>query len=207
MEMIHPTRTVLLDLKARRKAVAESIAILKARRKALIGELLKTAAPFLRERKEICSLYHDAIAGLVLSKGHEGETFVASVAAFSRGRLDVDIVQKSVWGLRYKDVQGGKEALRHPGERGYDFRSTTPHMEEAAERFERLVENLLAIAAFESKLQVLADEIKKTARRIGVLEKQVEPELRRSIRRVAMHLGEREREMHNRLRVWHQRTP
>ena len=205
MEMIHPTRTVLLELKARRKAIAESIAILKARRKALIGELLKTATPFLRERKEMCSLYHDAIVGLVLSKGHEGGAFVGSVASFSQGRLDVDIAQKSVWGLRYKDVQGRKDVLRHPGERGYDFRSTTPHMEEAAERFERLVENVIEIAAFESKLRVLADEIKKTARRIGVLEKQVEPELRRSIRRVAMHLGEREREMHNRLRIWYNR--
>ena len=205
MEMIHPTRTVLLELKARRRAVAESIAVLKARRKALIGELMKTAAPFLRERKEMCSLYHDAILGLALSKGHEGGTFIGSVASFSRARLDVDITQKSVWGLRYKDVQGGKDALRHPGERGYDFRSTTPHMEEAAERFERLVENVIEIAAFESKLRVIGDEVKKTTRRIGVLEKQVEPELRRFIRRISMHLGEHEREMHNRLRIWHSR--
>ena len=207
MEMIHPTRTVLLDLKARRNAVVESIAILKARRKALIGELLKTAGPFLRERKEICSLYHDAVAGLALSKGHEGETFVGSVAAFSRGRLDVDILKRSVWGLRYKDVQVEEDVVRNPGERGYDFRSTSPHMEEAAERFERLVECVLEIAAFESKLRRLGDEIKKTSWRIGMLEKQVEPELRQAIKRVAMHLGEHEREMHNRLRVWHKQAP
>jgi V/A-type H+-transporting ATPase subunit D len=205
MEMIHPTRTALLNLRERRKAVADSIDILKARRQALMREFLRTTAPFLRERKEMSSLYHEAVSGLALSTGHEGRLFVDSVAAVSRGSLDVDIVEKSLWGLRYKEVQGGESPLRSPYERGYDFRSNTPHMEETAELFERLVEFVLNIAAFESKLKRLGEEIQKTTKRIRVLEERVEPELRLAIKRVAMYLGEREREMHYRLRIWQKR--
>ena len=42
--MIHPTRTNLLKLKDRQKAVHRSLAILKARRQALIMEFLKLGA-------------------------------------------------------------------------------------------------------------------------------------------------------------------
>jgi len=59
---------------------------------------------------------------------------------------------------------------------------------------------ILEIAAFESRLKILGEEILGVTRRIRVLEERVLPRLRAQIRAIAQYLGEREREAHYRLK-------
>jgi V/A-type H+-transporting ATPase subunit D len=70
--MIHPTRTNLLLLRERAASVANSVAILKARRQALIRGFLDSARPFVRSRDAIRRDYGLALDELHLSEGHEG---------------------------------------------------------------------------------------------------------------------------------------
>ncbi|GAB4388993.1 MAG: V-type ATP synthase subunit D [Thermodesulfovibrionales bacterium] len=200
--MIHPTRTNLLDLRQKRRTVKESIDILKARQRALMREFLNTTAPFLKERREMSAMYGRALRGLALSLGREGRESVQSIAAWSEGRFEVSISEESIWGLRYKNVSAVESPLRGPGDRGYDFRHTSPTLEESIDLFEKVTQSVLEIATYESKLKRLGDEIAKTTRRIRVLEQRIEPDLRRSIRRIAQYLEEREREGQHRLRLW-----
>ena len=79
--MIHPTRTNLLLLKEKARSVQNSTGILKARRQALIRELLATSAPFLASRESVQATYGRAIRELAVSAGIEGEPFLASLAA------------------------------------------------------------------------------------------------------------------------------
>ena len=59
---------------------------------------------------------------------------------------------------------------------------------------------MLEIAAFESRLKILGDEILGVTRRIRVLEERILPGLRSEVRAIAQYLGEREREAHFRLK-------
>lgn len=198
--MIHPTRTNLLMLREKARSVANSTRILKARKQALIKELLETSRPFLKSREEIRELYGAALEELALGMGREGTASVESVTAVARRDFPVEVNSRVIWGLPYKEVTAADEAVRPPQARGYDFRSTTPHLEEAALRFERILGAMIGVAAFESKLKRLGEEILTMTRRIRVLEERVLPELRSTIRTIGNYIGEREREAYFRLK-------
>ena len=198
--MIHPTRTELLQLREKVGSVSNSVAILKARRQALIREFLGSVRPFLRSRDAIRAEYRQALDELHLSMGHEGLTFVDTLAASSARELGVDVAERNVMGVRYREPTMWGTVVRSPDQRDYGYASTTPHLEESILLFEQIAEQVLAIAAFESRLTRLGEEIQHVTRRTRVLEERVLPRLRADIRRIAQYLGEREREAHFRLK-------
>ena len=198
--IIHPTRTNLLLLKEKSKSISNSISILKARRQALIQEFLNTTLPFFRSREDIRKTYGKALDEMALSLGHEGKSGIESITFAVERDMRVDIIEKSIWGLKYKDIVVNKNPVRETDQRGYDFRSTTPHLEEGIYLFERVLESMLEIAAFENKLKRLADEITRITRKIKVLEERVLPELRYQIKTITQYIGERDRESYYRLK-------
>lgn len=198
--MIHPTRTNLLLLKEKSRSVTNSVGILKARRLTLIREFLQTSLPFLSSRDELREEYANAIAELALGIGIEGRVAVESLVCAGTGETSVEIVERSVMGLRYRDVTVLISPVRGLDERGYDCRVTTPHLEEALAGFEAVIAAMLEDARFESRLKRLGEEIERVSRRTRVLEERVLPLIVRQIRTIAQYLGEREREEYYRLK-------
>jgi V/A-type H+-transporting ATPase subunit D len=198
--MIHPTRTNLLLLKEKSRSVVNSIGILKARKQALIKEFLAATVPFLRSREDIRKSYGKALRELAIALGHEGKDNIESIARATERDFGIDVIEKSIWGLRYKDILFHDVPVRDPDKRGYDERGTTLHLEEATGLFEKLLEFMLHIAQYESKLKRLGQEIMRTTRRIKVLEEMVLPGLKIQIKSIAQYIGERERESFYRLK-------
>jgi len=198
--MIHPTRTNLLLIREKAVSVVNSVRILKARKQALTREFLDTTRPFLKSRDEIREKYGSALGRLSLSLGHEGSVFLESVASAAYREFRIDVKEQSIWGLKYKEVESYDKAVREPDERGYDYLATTPHLETAILQFERILEAVIAMAAYEGKLKRLGDEILKTTRRLRVLEERVLPRLHHQVRAITEHIGEREREAYCRLK-------
>jgi V/A-type H+/Na+-transporting ATPase subunit D len=198
--MIHPTRTDLLQLRERATSVASSVAILKARRQALIRGFLDSVRPFVRSRDAIRRDYGRALSELQLSEGHDGMRSVESLAAISEREVGVDVEERNVMGVRYRDLSVYGPFVRSPDARDYDYTVSTPHLEESIHLFETIVETMLEIAAFESKLKMLGEEIMRVTRRTRVLEERVFPRLKAEIRSITQFLGEREREAHYRLK-------
>lgn len=198
--MIHPTRTNLLLLKEKSRSVQNSNGILKARRQALIRELLAATAPFLSSRDAVQADYGKAIRELALSLAIEGEEMLDSIAAVVERDPGVEVSERSVMGLRYREVTVRESPLRQLDERGYDYRTTTPRLEDALQHFEQILQAMLEIAAYESKLKRLGLEVVRVTRRIRVLEERVLPELQHQVRTIAQFLGERERESSFRLK-------
>ena len=198
--IIHPTRTNLLILKEKSKSVINSIGILKARRQALIREFLKTTVPFLKSREDIRKTYGKALDELSLSLGYEGKNTIRSIAVATERDVNVDIVEKSIWGLKYKDIIIHDEPVRDPDKRGYDFLSTTQHVEEGIYLFEKVLESMIELAAYENKLKRLSDEILNITRKMKALEERTLPGLKYQIKTITQYIGERERESYYRLK-------
>ena len=198
--MIHPTRTNLLLLKDKARSVLNSIGILKARKQALIKEFLAATVPFLRSREDIRESYGKALRELALSLGREGKDTIESIALATERDFKIDVIEKSIWGLRYKDIVFHDAPVRDADKRGYNEYGTTPHLEEGANLFEKLLESMLHIAEYECKLKRLGDEILRTTRRIKVLEEMVFPTLKLQIKTITQYIGERERESFYRLK-------
>lgn len=196
----HPTRTNLILLKDKSRSVLSSVGILRARRQALIKEFLAATRPFLKSRKEIRGIYGKAIEEVRLSLGREGRDVIESITYAAKREIGVEITERSIWGLRYRDVISETSPIRKPEERGYDYTSTTGHVEEGIYLFEKIVESMLELASFESKLKRLGEEILKTSRKIRVLEERLLPELKGHIRSISQYIGEREREVFYRLK-------
>jgi V/A-type H+-transporting ATPase subunit D len=198
--MIHPTRTNLLLLRERATSVTNSVSILKARRQALIRHFLDSVQPFVRSRDALRGDYGRALAELRLAMGHEGSGWVETLAANSERAVGVEVSERNVMGLRYRELVPYGPFERSPAERNYDYSATTPHLEEAIHGFEKVLAAMLEIAAFEGRLKVLGEEILGVTRRIRVLEERVLPRLRSQVRAITQYLGEREREAHFRLK-------
>jgi V/A-type H+/Na+-transporting ATPase subunit D len=198
--VIPPTRTELRRLRERRASIGETIAILDARRQALVREFLAAIRPFLRSRDAIRRDYGQARTELQLAKGHEGALLVDSLASGTERDIGVDVVVKNSMGVRYRELTVWGPLVRSPEERQFGYVATSPHLDEAAFLFERTAEAMLAAAVFESKLKRLGDEIHRVTRRTRALQERVLPALAADIRTVAQHLTEREREAHFRLK-------
>jgi V/A-type H+-transporting ATPase subunit D len=127
--MIHPTRTNLLQLKAKVASVTNSVAILKARRQTLIRELLASVRPFLRSRDAIRLDYGQPLVELQLAKGHEGQMAVEALAAAGERPLGVDIAEKDVMGVHYRELTVWGAIVRSLEERNYGYAVTSPHLE------------------------------------------------------------------------------
>lgn len=198
--MIHPTRTNLLLLKEKGRSVQNSNGILKARRQALIRDLLAATVPFLASRDAVQLAYGRAVRELALSLAIEGGDMLDSIAAVAERDLGVEVGERSVMGLCYREVTVRESPLRDLEWRGYDYRGTTPRLEEALRHFEQILQDMLGIAAYESRVKRLGEEVVRVTRRIRVLEERILPELRRQVKTISQFLGERERESSFRLK-------
>lgn len=194
MLSLQPTRTNLLLLRERLRIVASCAVILKGRRQALIRELLQVTRPLMQSRDDISRAYAQALAGLKVATAREGEAALTGLAAASRRDLAIEVAECNLLGLRYREVVTHETVARAADERPYDLYASTPWLEEAVAEFEGIVEEMLALAAFEGKFRRLAEELIRLTRRIRVLEERVEPALRGEIREMAQYLAERERE-------------
>jgi len=153
--MIHPTRTDLLQLKQKAVSMVNSVAILKARRHALIRTFLDSVRPFVRSRNAIRLDYGQALVEIHLSEGHEGMAAIESLAATAAREVGVTVEERNILGVRYRDLTIYGPFVRSPAERKYGYTLTSPHLEESIHLFESIVGMMPEIAAFESKVKML----------------------------------------------------
>ena len=136
----------------------------------------------------------------MLIGGDEGAALIDALAATAERDIGVDVAEGRALGVRYRDLTVYGPFVRTPLERDYGYTLTTPHLEESLHRFESILAALLEIAAFESRVKTLGEEIVRVTRRARTLEERVLPQLRADIRTIVRHIAERERETHFRLR-------
>ena len=198
--MIQPTRTNLLLLRDRLRAVVNCTAILKGRRQALIKEFLKITQPLIQSREEISQAYARAIDALHVSKARESPPAISALAAANQRSIAVEVSEGNLLGLRFRDLTMHETVARSFDERPYDMIGSSPWLDEAIEEFEGIVEEMLSMANFEGKFRRLAEELVRLTRRIRILEERIAPQLRIDIHAMSQYLAERERETYFRLK-------
>ncbi|MFR7758525.1 MAG: V-type ATP synthase subunit D, partial [Christensenellales bacterium] len=74
----------------------------------------------------------------------------------------------------------------------YGFAQTSGELDDALEQMAKVFEDMLELAQVEKTMQLLAEEIEKTRRRVNALEYVMIPELEENIRYITMKLEENE---------------
>ncbi len=192
-ELISPTRMNLLQRTNQLQVAQQGVDLLKRKRDALVADFFKIVREALAARERLTAAARQAYVFLSLAKAVEGKEALEAAANASRRDVLVDIEIRSVWGTKIPEVsvQGVRRAVLA---RGHNPTATSARTIESAAQFEELVEAILQVAATETKLKKIGEEIKKATRRVNALEQVVVPRIRGEIRYIAAVLEQRARE-------------
>jgi V/A-type H+/Na+-transporting ATPase subunit D len=105
----------------------------------------------------------------------------------------VEIAGSHIMGVPVPEVER-KDVRRTAVDRGYGITGISSRVDEVAEKFEHELNIIIELAAIETKLRRLGNEIQKTRRRVNALDQVVVPTLKKQVRYISMALDERSRE-------------
>lgn len=189
---ITPTRMVLKQLKGRLKTARRGHKLLKDKR----DELMRQFMDVVKLNKQLRTRVEEGLTGAFASLQ------VAS-AIMSPEMLEQSLLyprQSVELGLKYKNVMSVNVPLysfhtknNDPSEiYPYGFAQTSGELDDALDKMARVFQDMLELAQVEKTMQLLAEEIEKTRRRVNALEYVMIPELEENIKYIAMKLEENE---------------
>lgn len=186
-EVVAPTRSNLLQRRDQLRLAQRGADLLKRKRDALIGEFFALVKESLAARRALEGVGRDAYFSLFLANAWDGPEAVRSLSLAGDAELKVDIAVDNLFGVKVPRVEPPEfshELPFSPVEAGSQTLA-------AAEQFRRLTEALVQVAATETRLRRIGEEIKKTNRRVNALEQLVIPGVQYQIREIRNVLDQR----------------
>lgn len=193
MEQASPTRTELLTRRAQIRLARQGADLLKGKREALVREFIAELKRFVAEREAMSRTLAAAVQALMRCLALDGREAVASVALAARRAVEVELEERNIWGLRVSQASSDYHARPAGGHR-HSAIGASARIEDATERFEEALESLIKVAPLDRKMRRLAEEIRKTTRRVNALEQRLLPALQSEVDYIRAVLDQRERE-------------
>jgi V/A-type H+/Na+-transporting ATPase subunit D len=191
---IKPTRTELIAIKRKIALYSRGHKLLKMKRDGLILEFFNILSKAKNIRAKIISDYKKADEKLTIATSVDGETSVNSVAFAIREDPNVTMGSKNVMGTIVPTTLESGTVKRRIDERGYGLIGMSVRIDEAADAYELLVEDIILAAELETTLRKLIEEIEKNKRIVNALEFRILPELKKNESFIRTRLEEMERE-------------
>jgi V/A-type H+/Na+-transporting ATPase subunit D len=185
---VAPTRSNLLQRRDQLKLAIRGADLLKRKRDALIGEFFKLVKVALEARRELTKASQEAYLSLFLANAWDGPEAVRSLSLAESGALEVEITVQNLFGVKVPQVQ---PPSFDDGELPFSPVEAGARTLDAAAQFRALTEALVKVAATETRLRRIGEEIKKTSRRVNALEQLVIPNIGRQIKGIRSVLDQR----------------
>jgi V/A-type H+/Na+-transporting ATPase subunit D len=186
-ETIAPTRSNLLQRRDQLKLANRGADLLKRKRDALIGEFFDLVKVSLQARRDLTKASQEAYLSLFLANAWDGPEAVKSLSLASNATVEVGITVENLFGVKVPQVQAptfsDDVAFSPVGAGGRTL--------DAAAQFKALTEAIIRVAATETRLRRIGEEIKKTSRRVNALEQLVIPNIARQIKDIRSVLDQR----------------
>jgi len=186
---VNPTRMELLRLKKRLTLAERGHKLLKDKRDELMRQLLGMIDEVKALRLSIENEFQSILEGFMLAKAKMGPYQTEQALLIPKKQITVTMGEKNLMSVRVpvftKEVTGDIIS--------YGFLNTTGEMDISLIKFEKFIESLLNLAEKEKTVQLLANEIEETRRRVNALEYRLIPEFLETIKFITMKLAETER--------------
>ena len=186
---VNPTRMELLRLKKRLTLAERGHKLLKDKRDELMRQLLGMIDEVKTLRLSIENEFQSILEGFMLAKAKMGPYQTEQALLIPKKEIAVTVGEKNLMSVRVpvftKEVTGDIIS--------YGFLNTTGEMDISLIKFEKFIESLLNLAEKEKTVQLLANEIEETRRRVNALEYRLIPEFLETIKFITMKLAETER--------------
>lgn len=194
MEEVRPTRAELLERKQQITLAEQGMDLLKQKRDALLMEFMGVMDETLRLSDALQKSVSEAQYSLAVTKAVDGSVAVKSTALATTGEVVVEMTGTKIMGVPVPVVTKGDSPIRSPFTRGYAVTGVSSRVDEAADKFERILDVIIEYADIETRLKRLGEEINKTNRRVNALEQVTVPALKDQVAYIRMTLDERARE-------------
>lgn len=186
-ESIAPTRSNLLQRRDQVKLAVRGADLLKRKRDALVGEFFALVRSSLEARRQLAQASREAYFALFLANAWDGPENVSSLALAESQKVEVELKMENIFGVKVPQVQAPHFDEKLPFSPVGAGATTL----EAAAQFRKLVEAIINVAATETRLRRIGEEIKKTNRRVNALEQLVIPGINYEIRHIRSVLDQR----------------
>ncbi len=189
---ITPTRMVLNQLKGRLKTARRGHKLLKDKR----DELMRQFMDVVRRNKELRTKVEQgltaAFASQQVASAIMSPEMMEQALLYPRQSVELDLTYKNIMSVnvpRYRfQTKNNDPSEIFP----YGFAQTSGELDDALEKLAQVFQDMLELAEVEKTMQLLAEEIEKTRRRVNALEYVMIPELEGNIKYISMKLEENE---------------
>ena len=189
---INPTRMELTRLKGRLKTAVRGHKLLKDKRDEMMKQFLEIVRKNRALRKKVEEGLQRANAAFTVASAVMGPEMLEQALLYPKAGVELDVRFRNVMSVNvpvYDFHTTGDGAEIYP----YGFAQTSGELDAALETLESVFRDMLELAEVEKSMQLLAQEIEKTRRRVNALEYVVIPETQQNIRYISMKLDENER--------------
>lgn len=186
-EQVAPTRSNLLQRRDQLKLAIRGADLLKRKRDALIAEFFDLVKVSLEARRALQDTSREAYFALFLANAWDGPSSVESLALASDARLEIEIKIENLVGVKVPEVQPPEFDDQLP----FSPVGAGARTLQAASEFRKLTEAIIRVAATETRLRTIGEEIKKTNRRVNALEQLVVPGINEQIKNIRGVLDQR----------------
>ena len=189
---IIPTRMVLNQLKGRLKTARRGHKLLKDKRDELMRQFMDVVKrnKVLRERVE--EGLTEAFAAQQVASSIMSPEMLEQALIYPRQSVELDMKFKNIMSVNVP-IYSFQTKNNDPTEiYPYGFAQTSGELDDALEHLAKVFEDMLELAEVEKTMQLLAEEIEKTRRRVNALEYVMIPDLEANIKYITMKLEENE---------------
>lgn len=186
---IPPTRMQLLRLKRRGLIARRGHKLLKDKQDELMRRILDLVNKIRESRLQIEDELKRAFGYFYFASSKQDPRATDEALLATTKTIDIEYTTERILNLKIpkfkKKIAGGLI--------GYGFMTTSGDLDLALLKIDRLIARLLELAELEKALELLADEIEKTRRRVNALEYILIPSIDETIKFINLKLSEMER--------------
>ena len=190
---INPTRMELTRLKGRIKTAKRGHKLLKDKRDELMKQFMEVVRKNRALRRRVEEGLEKAGAAMTVASAVMSPEMLEQALLYPKQSVELDVTYRNVMSVNVP-VYHYHTANEDPTEiYPYGFAQTSGELDAALEALGQVFRDMLELAEVEKTMQLLAQDIEKTRRRVNALEYVVIPEMQRNIRYITMKLDENER--------------
>ena len=192
---VSATRMELLRLRKRLRLAKRGYDLLKRKQDELMRQFLEFLERIGDLRKEIEERLAVAHRGFLMSRSVMDRESMEEAIMFPNQRLTLNVSTLPVMNLRLPQFDVKSQGKVH----SYGLLNTSAELDSALGAYSELLPEMLRLAEIERSVELLANEIEVTRRRVNALEYILIPNLEETIKYIKMRLDEMERSNLSRL--------
>ena len=191
-QTVTPTRMVLNQLKGRLKTAQRGHKLLKDKRDELMRQFMDVVRKNRTLRDRVEQGLTEAFGALTVASAVMSPEMLEQALMYPRQSVELSVKVKNIMSVNVPQYSF-RTSSADPGDIfPYGFAETSPELDTAMQSISRVFEDMLELAQVEKTMQLLAEEIEKTRRRVNALEYVMIPEMEENIHYITMKLSENE---------------